>query len=141
MIYMHVAGRLVRDPEQKVSKNGKPYTQALLLAAAGEAEQLITLMAFDLETQTPLSGMKKGGGISVVGNASFRGYMDKDGQPQVGVTIMMNQMMAMVMTEGNGKAKAKAKQQQPRNTAKSHAAGPREFAPSSFDDNVSIMSL
>jgi hypothetical protein len=32
MIHIHTSGHLVRDPEAKLSKNGKSYTQALLLA-------------------------------------------------------------------------------------------------------------
>jgi single-stranded DNA-binding protein len=41
MIQVHASGRLVRDPEQKTSKNGKPYTQALMASVTSDNELTI----------------------------------------------------------------------------------------------------
>lgn len=81
MISVHVSGRLVRNPEDKVSKSGRPYTQALLLSVSGDSQLLVTLMAFDPDLQALLSSLKKGDGVSAMGNASIRAYTDKEGQP------------------------------------------------------------
>lgn len=105
MMSLLVAGRLVRDPEQKTSKNGKTYVQALLLVSAGDAEILVTVMAFDSDLQALLNGLKKGDNCSACGSGSIRAYFDKEEQPAVGITLMVNRLMAM--TEGKAATRSK----------------------------------
>jgi single-stranded DNA-binding protein len=95
MIYLHISGNLVRDPETKVSKNGKTYTSALLVAAAGDSDQLVTVMAFDEDLQRLLAGLKRGDSVSAMGTGSFRAYTDKEGQPATGISLMANRIMAL----------------------------------------------
>lgn len=132
MISIHVSGRLVRDPAQKTSANGNAYTTALLLAATKDAEQLVSLSVFDTDLQTLLASLKKDDGISVMGGASIRAYVGKDGAPQAGVSVMVNRLMALA----EGKAKPRPKEGiPPRRSAELQSAGPREFAPD-FNDEL-----
>lgn len=105
MLQLHVAGRLVRSPEAKTSKNGKNYVQGLLLVPAGDADIFVTLMAFDPDLQAVLTGLKKGDSLSAGGSGSIRAYLDKEGQPAAGVSLMLNRLMAM--TEAKATAKLK----------------------------------
>ncbi len=95
MMQLHASGRLVRDPAQKTSANGRPYVHALMTAGSGEGETLITLMIFDTELGNLLATLRKGDSVSAMGSGSVRGYLDKDGQPAAGVTLMVNRLIAM----------------------------------------------
>ena len=98
MMSLHIAGRLVRSPERKTSKNGKDYAQALVLVTAGDTEVLVTAMAFDPDLQARLLDLQKGDSLSACGGGSIRAYLDKEGLPAAGVSLMLNRLMAM--TEG-----------------------------------------
>ncbi|HYQ92864.1 MAG TPA: single-stranded DNA-binding protein [Candidatus Competibacteraceae bacterium] len=96
MMQLHVSGRLVRDPAQKTSSNGKDYVHALMTASSGDGEILITVMVFDPELQTLLASLRKGDSLSAIGAASIRAYSDKEGKPNAGVTLMANRLMIMI---------------------------------------------
>lgn len=95
MMQLHLAGRLVRDPERKTSKNGKDYVQGLVVVTAGDTNTLVTVMAFDPDLQAVLLTLKKGDSVSAVGLGSVRAYLDKEEQPAAGVTLMTNRLMVI----------------------------------------------
>lgn len=99
MMQLHVSGRLVRDPAQKTSSNGRAYVHALMTASSGDAEALITVMVFDTELGNLLATLRKGDSLSAIGSASIRAYTDKEGQPAAGITLMVNRLMAMTAKE------------------------------------------
>jgi single-stranded DNA-binding protein len=105
MMQLHLAGRLVRSPERKTSKNGKDYVQALVLVTAGDTDVLVTVMAFDPDLQARLLDLQKGDSCSVCGSGSIRAYLDKEGQPAAGVSLMLNRLMALTETKAAAKAK------------------------------------
>src|SRR5512143_421578 len=99
MMQLHVSGRLVSDPAQKTSSNGRAYGHALMTASSGDGEVLITVMVFDTELGNLLATLRKGDSLSAIGSASIRAYADKAGQPAAGVTLMVNRMMTMTAKE------------------------------------------
>ncbi len=99
MMQLHVSGRLVRAPAQKTSASGKAYVHALMTASSGDGETLITLMVFDTELSSLLASLKRGDSLSAIGSGSVKAYTNKDGQPAVGVTLMVNRLMVMTAKE------------------------------------------
>src|SRR5512143_3970273 len=108
MMQLHVSGRLVSDPAQKTSSNGRAYGHALMTASSGDGEVLITVMVFDTELGNLLASLRKGDSLSCIGSASIWAYADKEGNPAAGVTLMVTRLMAMTAKEavprpkGNG---------------------------------------
>lgn len=133
MMQIHVSGRLVRDPAQKTSGNGKPYVHALMTAGSGDGEQLVTLMAFDTEIGNMLATLRKGDSLSAIGSGSVRAYTDKAGQPAAGVTLMVNRLMAMA--EGKAAPRPKGDGQRRRHAAAGARIDQREYA-DEFADEV-----
>ncbi len=136
MMQLHVSGRLVRDPAQKTSSGGKAYVHGLMTASSGEGESLITLMVFDTDLATLLASLRKGDSVSAMGSGSVRGYLDKDGQPAAGVTLMVNRLMAMAAKEaaprprGDGQRRLRFDHPQ---------AGPQDPSPiEAYDDPISF---
>ena len=88
---------------------------------------------FDTDLQALLASLKKGDSVSVMGGASIRAYLDKEGNPQVGVSVMVNRLMTLA--EGKAKPKPKEGSSQPRCFTEYQQPGDqREFAPA-FDDD------
>ncbi|HEX3000314.1 MAG TPA: single-stranded DNA-binding protein [Armatimonadota bacterium] len=114
MMQIHLSGRLVRDPAQKTSSNGKPYVQALATASSGDTESLVTLMVFDTDLANLLASLRKGDSVSAIGSGSVRGYLDKEGKPAAGISVMVNRLMAMAegkaapRPKGNGQGRRPA---------------------------------
>src|SRR5512143_29783 len=137
MMQLHVSGRLVRDPAQKTSSNGRAYVHALMTASSGDGEILITLMVFDTELGNLLASLRKGDSLSAIGAASIRAYADKEGNPAAGVTVMVNRLMTMTAKEAAPRPRGDSPGNGPRPRRESPpAAGPREFAPLEFSDSI-----
>lgn len=116
MMILHVSGRLVRDPAQKTSANGKPYIHVLMTASSGDGEVLITVMVFDPELGNLLATLRKGDSLSAIGAASIRVYTDKEGKPAAGITVMVNRLMAMTAKEAAPRPKSNGPRRRIANT-------------------------
>src|SRR5512142_1305555 len=116
MMQLHVSGRLVRDPAQKTSSNGRPYVHALMTASSGDGEVLITLMVFDTELVNLLAALRKGDSLSAIGSASIRAYADKEGNPAAGVTVMVNRLMTMTAKEAAPRPRGNGQRRRPADT-------------------------
>ena len=133
MMQLHVSGRLVRDPAQKTSANGKAYVQALMTASSSDGEALITLMVFDTDLSNLLASLKKGDSLSAIGSASIRAYADKEGKPAAGITLMVNRLMAML--EGKAAPRPKSNGQR-RRMADTQAVPPALPPIKAYDDPI-----
>ncbi len=133
MMQMHVSGRLVRDPAQQTSSTGKAYVHALMMAGSGDGETLITLMVFDTELSSLLASLKRGDSLSAIGSGSVKAYTNKDGQPAVGVTLMVNRLMIMPAKEAAPRLRGNGQRQRTAATQ----AGPPDLPPASpFNDRI-----
>ena len=125
MMQLHVSGRLVRDPAQKTSSNGRPYVNALMTAGSTDGDLLVTLMAFDTDLANLLATLKKGDSLSAIGSGSVKAYTDKEGKPAAGITLMANRLMAMA----EGKAAPRLKGEGLDRRHPYQRTDPREYAP------------
>ncbi len=133
MMQIHVSGRLVRDPAQKTSSTGKAYVHALMTASSGDGETLITLMVFDIELSSLLASLKRGDSLSAIGSASIRAYTDKEGNPAVGVTLMVTRLMTVTAKEAAPRPKSNG---QRRRMADTQAVPPDLPPASPFNDRI-----
>ena len=78
-------GSVVREPERKVSKNGKPYLRFTARVGDGDQAQFVSVMYFG-EDATELR-MPPGTRIYVEGSLRLDKW-EKDGQPRAGLSVM-----------------------------------------------------
>ncbi len=85
-LHCFTAGELIRDPERRTAGNGNPFTSALLRV---DADNIVSLTAFDSALAERLAGLKKGSALACSGRLQARPYTDRDGtlRPGLGVTI------------------------------------------------------
>src|SRR5512143_1413073 len=133
MMQLHVSGRLVSDPAQKTSSNGRAYGHALMTASSGDGESLITVMVFDTELGNLLASLRKGDSLSAIGVASIRAYADKEGKPAAGVTLMANRLMIMTDRQAAPRPKSNGQRRRPADTP----TGPPGLPPiEAYNDSI-----
>jgi single-stranded DNA-binding protein len=78
-------GSVVREPEQKTSKNGKPYLRFTVRVGDGDQAQFVSVMYFGDDA----AGMRMTSGSRVYCEGSLRlDRWEKDGQPRSGLSVM-----------------------------------------------------
>jgi single-stranded DNA-binding protein len=78
-------GSVVREPEQKTSKNGKPYLRFTARVGDGEQAQFVSVMYFGDDAAE--LGMAQGTRVYVEGSLRLDKW-EKDGQPRSGLSVM-----------------------------------------------------
>ena len=93
MIDCLIQGRLHAAPQQRTSKNGKPFATAKLIAAGGDGESLfVNLIAFDAAAVHALLALAAGDSVAVAGTATPRAYV-KDGEPRASLDVTAQQVL------------------------------------------------
>jgi single-stranded DNA-binding protein len=69
-----ISGTLFREPEQRTSKAGKPFTTATLKAKDGETAQWWKVLAFSESVQAELMRLTDGDALSVQGGLKAETY-------------------------------------------------------------------
>jgi hypothetical protein len=85
-MFVLFTGTFLRDPIEKISKNGKRYASALLRTGDGDAALLINVMAFGDEA-AGLLALTRGDAIAIQGKADI-GVYAKDGQHRPSIAVM-----------------------------------------------------
>jgi single-stranded DNA-binding protein len=85
--FLLCTGSLFRDPEEKMSKAGKPYASAMLRVGEGDAMLFVNIRVFHDDAAVLLS-LVKGDSCSVQGKADIGTYQAKDGQWKPSVSVM-----------------------------------------------------
>lgn len=94
MIDVLIQGRLHAAPQQRTSKNGKPFVTAKLIAAAGDGESLfINVIAFDPGAVSALLALAAGDSVAVAGTATPRAYL-KDSEPRASLDVTAQQVLS-----------------------------------------------
>ncbi len=101
------AGELIRDPEARAGANGNPYVTALV--RVGEA--LVSVTAFDDTLRERLAGLERGEMIAVSGRLQARPYLDRDGKPQAGLSILAGEIMTAPARRSQAAARARREPQ------------------------------
>ena len=130
MIEALVSGKLIRDPQIKISSNGNQYIQFLLsVSAHGEAEtQIVSGIGFDQSVVDKVSLLKKGDSLSVVGSLKQTEWTDRvSNEVKHGLSITANQSLSIYDIKKRRAATPKA------DTAGNPASGNN---PNSYNDEI-----
>ncbi len=98
MLSVLVSGRLVKMPQRRTSKSGKPYTTALIAVPVevwGEDEPdrvLISVIAFTPAAEA-LAALGKGDDVSVAGSARLSTWT-KGGEEQHGLAVTAHRVLS-----------------------------------------------
>jgi len=92
-----VSGALFRAPELKTAKTGKPYVTATIkvVAAADNAVDFWSVLAFNESAQAELSRLGEGDKISAQGPFKVEPYTARDGQTRINRTIFADHVLAL----------------------------------------------
>jgi single-stranded DNA-binding protein len=79
MIDALVTGRLYAKPEQRTSRNGKPFVTAKLLVSVGDERVFCNVIAFEPAPCTALLALHEGESASIAGELRPKLYEANDG--------------------------------------------------------------
>jgi single-stranded DNA-binding protein len=92
--YALVTGTLFRPPEQRTSKNGKPFVTATLKAKDGETAQWWKVLAFSESVQAELMSLTDCDALSVQGALKAETY-EKDGATKLSLSVVADHVLAL----------------------------------------------
>ena len=92
--YTLVSGVLFRDPEQRMSKAGKPFVTATMRVKDGDATSWWKLLCFSEPTRAELLRLNDGEAISAQGRLTAETYT-KDGQTRLALGVIADHVLAL----------------------------------------------
>lgn len=92
MITALVSGRLLADPEKRTGASGKPFALARLAAHDGEADAVVSVIAFG-GVADQLAALGKGDAVSMTGRASVRTWTDRSGALKAGLSVTADALL------------------------------------------------
>jgi len=138
MIRALVTGSLYGDPQTRTSQAGKPFVTAKVRADGKGESVWCSIIAFG-EIADRLMTLGNGAALSVSGKAEINGWLDKQGEPKAGLSLVADEVATLKgkprPPQGTGDAPnirpgADAAQRQRRPTRAPMAAG------AGFDDDL-----
>ena len=130
MIRILATGTLHTEPPSRTSANGNPYTTAKLRADDGKGGSVwCNLIAFGSEAER-VATLKAGAPLSVSGRAEVSAWLDKQGEPKAGLSIVVDELVTL-------RGKPKRPQEGARRPAPRRQSPnplPVEAEPAPFDD-------
>jgi single-stranded DNA-binding protein len=94
MIDALIRGRLVADPDRKLTKAGKDYATARLSVTDREGgEHLALLTAFDDGAVRALLSLGKGDALVVAGELSIGVWTPESGEPRPSLRVLVHQVL------------------------------------------------
>lgn len=95
MIRCLVSGVLHADPVSRISQNGNPFATAKLRADDGKGGSVwCNLIGFS-ETSERLATLKAGASLSVAGRAEVTAWLDRDGEPKGGLSLVVDELATL----------------------------------------------
>ena len=97
MLSVLVSGKLVRDPQTRTGKNGKPFVTALIAVpveavSEGDADRvLVSVIAFGAQGEA-LAALAKGDDVSCAGSGRLSSWT-KDGVEQHGLAVTAHRIL------------------------------------------------
>lgn len=128
MIRILATGTLHTEPTSRTSANGNPYTTAKLRADSKEATTWCSLIAFG-EAADRLATLKAGAALSVSGRAEVSAWLDKQGEPKAGLSIVVDELATL-----KAKPRPQEGERRPAPRRQSPNPPPVEAEPAPFDD-------
>src|SRR5207249_1903690 len=84
---------LVNKPASRTSRNGNSYVTCQVRAAAGDESFLVSLVAFDDQICKALLVLDRGDSVSVTGSGKPSTWTGRDGEPCLGLSVKVEQLM------------------------------------------------
>jgi single-stranded DNA-binding protein len=101
-------GTLFRNPETRVSKNGRAFSTATLKFKEGDGVAFVKLLVFQEAAQAELSRLHEGDALSAQGQLKAETYVAKDGETRISLTIIADQLLPL-----RAEKKARPKSEEP----------------------------
>lgn len=120
-----VTGKLIADPDRRTGTGGKPFTLARLIAHDGEADSLVSLIAFGTAAEQ-LGALSKGDALAVNGRAKVKTWQDRDGATKAGLSVTADAVMTAYQLTRKRQAAA---------LAGGKCAAPSDGGPPPWDDD------
>jgi Single-strand binding protein family len=92
--FVLIRGTIFRVPEQKTSKNGKPYTVATIKSRDGETSEYWRVCTFFEPTQSELLRLSDGDAVSAQGTLRAEAYARPGEGPRVNLTVLAEHTLA-----------------------------------------------
>lgn len=111
MLSVLVSGKLVRDPQARMGKGGKPFCTALIVASIeavteGDADKvLVSAIAFGKAGEA-LAALGKGDTVALVGDARLSSW-EKDGATNHGLAVTAHRVMSSYQRRKTQRAQTK----------------------------------
>lgn len=95
MIRALVTGSLYGDPQTRTSQAGKPYVTAKVRADSKDGASVwCSIIAFG-EIADRLMALGNGAALSVSGKAEINGWLDKQGEPKAGLSLVADEVVTL----------------------------------------------
>jgi len=107
-----VTGKLIAAPEQRTGSSGKPYVRATLGAHDGEADSLVSVIAFGSAAEQ-LGALAKGDTIAIQGRAKVSTWTGRDGTAKAGLSVTADVVLTAYALKQRRKALAPAAPEAP----------------------------
>ena len=131
MIRILATGTLHDVPQSRTSANGNPYTTAKLRADDGKGGSVwCSLIAFG-EAADRLATLKAGAALSVSGRAEVSAWLDKQGEPKAGLSIVVDELVTL-----RAKPRPQESERRPAPRRQSQNPAAVEAEPAPFDDPI-----
>lgn len=105
-------GKLIATPEQRTSASGKPYVRATLAAHDGDADSLVSVVAFGTAAEQ-LGALAKGDTIAIQGRAKVSTWTGRDGTAKAGLSVTADVVLTAYQLKQKRKALAPAAAEAP----------------------------
>lgn len=90
-----LTGKLERAPEQRMSRNGAPFTMATLRVSAGTELQFWRIFVFSESAQAELARLGEGDVIAAQGSPKFELYTPESGAPRVSLSMTADAILPL----------------------------------------------
>ncbi|OGB00437.1 MAG: hypothetical protein A3E25_05470 [Burkholderiales bacterium RIFCSPHIGHO2_12_FULL_69_20] len=102
-----VTGKLIANPERRAGTGGKPFVLAKVIAHDGEADSLVSVIAFGSAAEQ-IGALTKGDALAINGRAKVSTWTGKDGAPRAGLSITADIVMTAYQLKRKRQAVAAA---------------------------------
>ncbi len=106
MIEALIQGTLASDPQERQTRDGKPFYTCSLRVSAGEGDALfMSLTSFSQMAGERLVSLQKGANLAAVGRLEQYSFMSKDGSERNGWRLTASEIMSVYKARKRGSSK------------------------------------
>lgn len=96
MIDALVTGKLIKAPESRTTKTGKPYATARMRVTTDQTNSaLCSVVAFDPDAVAALLALNAGDAVSVAGPLKVSTWQDREGNAQPGLDLVADRVLSV----------------------------------------------